>query len=106
MLGSAGIRGDLEPGLVFKDLAGWLKAVAFTNSHCLKAVGAQRRGPNQPVQLEGLQARLALGTREDKIPKLNSKAQEEGPRKQAGREGAHLSIIGFSPLPIGVLTNG
>lgn len=29
-------------------------------------------------QLEGLQARLALGTKEDMVPKLKSEAQEEG----------------------------
>lgn len=74
MLGSAGIRSDLEPGLVLKDLGGWLKAV-----------GAQRRGPNHPRQPEGLQARLALGTREDMIPKLNSKDQEEGRGPGRGR---------------------
>ncbi|XP_045372806.1 protein ERGIC-53-like isoform X3 [Camelus bactrianus] len=31
-------------------------------------------------QLKGLQARLALGTKEDMIPKLNSEVQEEGER--------------------------
>lgn len=33
---------------------------------------------HQARQLEGLQARLALDTREDMIPKLSSKDQEEG----------------------------
>ncbi|XP_048960070.1 protein ERGIC-53-like isoform X4 [Canis lupus dingo] len=32
-------------------------------------------------QLEGLRARLALGTREDAMPKLSSKVQEEGERR-------------------------
>lgn len=38
-------------------------------------------------QLEGLRARLALGIREDTIPKLSSKDQEEGRGQGAGRWG-------------------
>uniref|UniRef100_A0A9L0RIY0 Lectin, mannose binding 1 like n=1 Tax=Equus caballus TaxID=9796 RepID=A0A9L0RIY0_HORSE len=46
-------------------------------------------------QLEGLQARLALGTKEDMVPKLKSEAQEEGERIFALEEtlGRHSQIL-------------
>ncbi|XP_070354081.1 protein ERGIC-53-like isoform X6 [Equus asinus] len=46
-------------------------------------------------QLEGLQARLALGTKEDMVPKLKSEAQEEGERIFALEEtlGRHRQIL-------------
>ncbi|EFB20240.1 hypothetical protein PANDA_012091, partial [Ailuropoda melanoleuca] len=46
-------------------------------------------------QLEGLRARLALGTREDVIPQLSSEAQEEGERSFGLEEtlGRHRQIL-------------
>ncbi|CAD7672653.1 unnamed protein product [Nyctereutes procyonoides] len=46
-------------------------------------------------QLEGLQARLALGTREDVMPKLSSKVQEERERRFGLEEtlGRHRQIL-------------
>lgn len=50
-------------------------------------------------QLEGLQAKLALSTREDLIPKLSSKDQEEG-RGPGGRQVGHGPIqVSQDPLP-------
>ncbi|XP_041590833.1 protein ERGIC-53-like isoform X8 [Vulpes lagopus] len=46
-------------------------------------------------QLEGLRVRLALGTREDAMPKLSSKVQEEGERRFGLQEtlGRHRQIL-------------
>ncbi|EQB78094.1 lectin, mannose-binding, 1-like protein [Camelus ferus] len=44
-------------------------------------------------QLKGLQARLALGTKEDMIPKLNSEVQEEGRDPESKQDSAKVSAL-------------
>lgn len=50
-------------------------------------------------QLEGLRAKLDLGTREDMIPKLSSKDQGEGRGPRSRQVGQGPTGVSQDPLP-------